>query len=170
MRMTGLALKDAVCCERGIFEPMPNGRFRMFLHRAKTGKAVHNYLSAETMEDVLKGANPSGKYLFIGSLPTKEKELKNLVEWFGGRFVTLGELADIRDEHGEKIKASSHCFGRHSFVLMCLNADMPTYDIASLIGDTPRIVEEHYSTWIASRAARLEQRMMAMLDANQTRW
>ena len=37
MRMTGLALKDAVCCERKVFEPMPNGVFRMYLRRAKTG-------------------------------------------------------------------------------------------------------------------------------------
>jgi integrase len=170
MRMTGLALKDAVCVERSVFEPMPNGRFRMFLRRAKTGKPVNSYVSAETMAAVLKGANQSGKYLFIPALPTKEKELKNAVEWFGGRFVTLGELADIRDEHGETVKASSHIFGRHSFVLMCLNADLPLSDIGALIGDTARIVEQHYSTWIASRAARLEQRMMGLLDSNPMVW
>src|SRR3979411_2797882 len=32
-------------------------------------------------------------------------------------------------EHGEKIKVGSHGFGRHSFVLMCLNGDMPVHDI-----------------------------------------
>jgi integrase len=132
MRMTGLALKDAVCCERKAFEPMPNGVFRTYLRRAKTGKPVHNYVSAETMAAVLAGANPSGKYLFIDTLPHKENELKNAIEYFGGRFVKLGELADIRDEHDEKIRVGSHGFGRHSFVLMCLNSDMPTHDIATL--------------------------------------
>ena len=170
MRMTGLALKDAVCCERKVFEPMPNGTFRMYLRRAKTGKPVHNYVSAETMAAVLAGANQSGKYLFINVLPTKENELKNAVEYFGGRFVKLGETADIRDEHGAKIKVGSHGFGRHSFVLMCLNADMPTHDIATLIGDTPSVVEQHYSEWIAARAARLETRMMAVLAANPMKW
>jgi site-specific recombinase XerD len=170
MRMTGLALKDGVCCKRDVFEQMPNGKFRMYLRRAKTGKAVNNYLSAETMAAVLKGANASGKYLFISALPTDEKELKNLVEWFGGRFAKLSELAAVTDENGEKIKAGSHSFGRHSFVLMCLNADMPTHDIATLIGDTPSVVEQHYSTWIASRAARLEQRMMSVIDSNPCRW
>lgn len=170
MRMTGLALKDAVCCERNVFEPMPNGTFRMYLRRAKTGKPVHNYLSAETMAAVLAGAKPNGKCLFIDSLPTKENELKNAVEYFGGRFVKLGELADIRDEHDAKIKVGSHGLGRHSFVLMCLNADMPTHDIATLIGDTPSVVEQHYSEWIRARAARLESRMMAVLAANPMRW
>ncbi len=170
MRMSGLALKDAVCVERDIFERMPNGKFRMYLRRAKTGKAVNNYLSAETMAAVLKGANTSGRYLFIPALPTAENEVKNLVEWFGGRFAKLAEQADITDENGEQIKAGSHSFGRHSFVLMCLNADMPTHDIATLIGDTPSVVEQHYSTWIASRAARLEQRMMSVIDSNPCQW
>ena len=84
------------------------------------------------MAAVLAGANPSGKYLFIDTLPHKENELKNAIEYFGGRFVKLGELADIRDEHDEKIRVGSHGFGRHSFVLMCLNSDMPTHDIATL--------------------------------------
>ena len=43
----------------------------MYLRRAKTGKPVNNYLSAETMAAVLAGANASGKYLFIDSLPKK---------------------------------------------------------------------------------------------------
>jgi hypothetical protein len=122
------------------------------------------------MAAVLAGAKPNGKYLFIDSLPTKENELKNAVEYFGGRFVKLGELADIRDEHDAKIKVGSHGLGRHSFVLMCLNADMPTHDIATLIGDTPSVVEQHYREWIQARAARLESRMMAVLAANPMRW
>lgn len=170
VRMTGLALKDAVCCERNVFELMANGRYRMYLRRAKTGKPVHNYLSAETMAAVLTGANPRGKHLFIDSLPTKENELKNAIEYFGGRFVKLGELADIRDEHDEKIKVGSHGFGRHSFVLMCLNGDMPVHDIGTLIGDSAHIVEQHYSEWIAARAARLESRMMKVIEANPMKW
>jgi len=170
MRMSGLALKDAVLCEREVFEQMPNGKFRMYLRRAKTGKAVNNYLSAAAMSAVLEGANKSGKYLFIDSMPTKENEIKNAVEYFGGRFSKLADLADIRDENGEKIKAGTHSFGRHSFVAMCLNSDMPVHDIATLIGDTATVVEQHYSTWIASRAARLEQRMMKVLDAQPTTW
>ena len=31
MRMTGLALKDAVCCERSVFDLMPNGKYRNVL-------------------------------------------------------------------------------------------------------------------------------------------
>jgi site-specific recombinase XerD len=170
MRMTGLALKDAVCCERNVFELMPSGKYRMYLRRAKTGKPVHNYLSAETMAAVLTGANPRGKHLFIDSLPTKENELKNAIEYFGGRFVKLGELADIRDEHGENIKVGSHGFGRHSFALMCLNGDMPVHDIGTLIGDSAHVVEQHYSEWIAARAARLESRMMKVIEANPMKW
>jgi site-specific recombinase XerD len=170
MRMTGLALKDAVCCERKVFELMPNGAYRMYLRRAKTGKAVHNYMSAETMAAVLAGANTSGKYLFIDALPQKENELNNLINYFGWRFIKLGEFANIRDEHDAPIKVGSHGFGRHSFVLMLLNADVPTHDIATLIGDTPSVVEQHYSEWIQARAARLETRMMGVLAVNPMKW
>jgi site-specific recombinase XerD len=104
MRMSGLALKDAVLCERAIFEPMPNGKFRMYLRRHKTGRAVHNYLSAAAMAAVLEGANKTGKYLFVGALATKENEIKNQVEYYGGRFAKLADLADIRDENGAPIK------------------------------------------------------------------
>jgi hypothetical protein len=47
---------------------------------------------------------------------------------------------------------------------------MPTHDIATLIGDTPSVVEQHYSEWIQARAARLESRMMAVLAANPMKW
>ncbi len=127
-------------------------------------------VSAETMAAVLTGANPRGKHLFIDSLPTKENELKNAIEYFGGRFVKLGELADIRGEHGEKIKVGSHGFGRHSFVLMCLNSDIPVHDIGTLIGDSAHVVEQHYSEWISARAARLESRMMKVIEANPIKW
>jgi hypothetical protein len=47
---------------------------------------------------------------------------------------------------------------------------MPTHDIATLIGDTPSVVEQHYSEWIAARAARLETRMIVVLAANPITW
>ena len=85
-------------------------------------------------------------------------------------FIKLANWPTSETRTARRIKGGSHSFGRHSFVLMCLNADMPTHDIGTLIGDTAHVVEQHYSTWIASRAARLEQRMMKVIDANPCTW
>ncbi len=48
MRMTGLALKDAVCCERSVFGPMPNGTFRMYLRRDVTGEICTRWNERES--------------------------------------------------------------------------------------------------------------------------
>ena len=161
MRWTGLAIRDAVFIERARF--VENGvSWKMQLRRAKTGHAVYCRITNEVMREVLAGANPEGRYLFVDEVPTGEKERDNAVKGWGDRFRKLGEVADIRDEHQQPLSVTSHWM-RHSFVLWCLTHDLPTEDIAALVGDSVEIVAKHYSEWIAARQERLDSRMLAAL-------
>jgi integrase/recombinase XerD len=164
MRWTGLAIRDAVTIERKRFEKNGEGFYRLFLRRAKTGQAVYCTLSSETVEQILGGGNKSGRYLFVDSVPTKEKELDALVKVWGTLFGRLSDAAGLTDENGQPYDFGSHAM-RHTFVYWCLQNEITTEDIAMLIGDTVAIVAKHYSGWIAGRQERLTTRMIAALSA-----
>jgi integrase/recombinase XerD len=163
MRWTGLSVRDAVTIERSKFEKNGDGFWRLFLRRSKTGKPVYCTLLAETYRAIMHGGNKSGRYLFINSLPNNEKHLYNLVQTWGSKYQRLADLAEITDEQDEPIRPTSHWM-RHSFVFWCLQNDMPTEDIAMLLGDSLAIVAKHYSDWITGRQDRLTERMILALS------
>jgi integrase/recombinase XerD len=161
MRWTGLAIRDALFVERARF--IENGvSWKMQLRRAKTGHPVYCRIKNEVMAEVLAGAKSSGRYLFVDAVPEDEKERDNAVKTWGDIFRKLGEVADLKDSNGEPYHFTSHAL-RHSFVLWCLNHEMPTEDVAALIGDSVEIVARHYSEWIEARQARLDSRMLSAL-------
>lgn len=161
MRWTGLAIRDAVFIERARFAE--NGvSWKMQLRRAKTGHNVYCRIRTEVMAEILAGANPEGRYLFVDEVPTSEKGRDGVVQAWGLLFRKLGEVAQLKDSNRLPYRFTSHAL-RHSFVLWCLNAGMPTEDVAALIGDSVEIVARHYSEWIAARQERLDSRMLAAL-------
>lgn len=163
MRWTGLAIRDAVCLERSRFEQNGNGFAKLFLRRAKTGHPVYCTLRADVLKQVLAGASPKGRYLFVESVPRGEKDLDNMVQTWGSLMRKLGEVAELKDEQNQPIRFHSHML-RHTFVYWCLNHDLPTEDVAALIGDSVQIVARHYSGWISGRQERLYERMMQALN------
>lgn len=163
MRWTGLAIRDAVCLERSRFEQNGNGFSKLFLRRAKTGHPVYCTLKGDVLKQVLAGANPKGRYLFVESVPEGEKELDNMVQTWGSLMRKLGETAELKDEQNQPVRFHSHML-RHTFVYWCLNHDLPTEDVAALIGDSVQIVARHYSGWISGRQERLNERMMQALN------
>ena len=162
MRWTGLAIRDAVCLERSRFEQNGNGFSKLFLRRAKTGHPVYCTLKDDILKQVLAGASPKGRYLFVESVPEGEKELDNMVQVWGFLMRKLGEVAKLKDEQNLTIRFHSHML-RHTFVYWCLNNGLPTEDVAALIGDSVQIVARHYSGWISGRQERLNERMMQAL-------
>lgn len=162
MRWTGLAIRDAVCIERAQFENSSKEFWKLFLRRAKTGHPVYCTLKSEIVEQIMLGANSEGRWLFVESVPAGEKELDNMVQSWGSLMRKLGEVAELKDEHRNAVKFHSHML-RHTFVSWCLNHDLPTEDVAALIGDSVQIVARHYSGWIAGRQERLTERMMLAL-------
>jgi len=165
MRHSGLAIRDAVTVERTAFTNVGNGKFKISLHRAKTGKPVYGRLRADILERIFAGANPDGRFLFIDSLPVGERAMDNEIAKWGTLFSKLGACADLKDEEtGDAFDFGSHCL-RHTFVFACICAGLATGDIAQLIGDTEATVMKHYSVWIFARQQNLDSKLDAMLDA-----
>jgi site-specific recombinase XerD len=164
MRWSGLAVRDAVCIERAAFQKNGEGFTKLFLHRAKTGHEVTATLRNEVVEQIMAGANPSGKYLFIEALPTNEKAMDRLAGDWSRLFTKLGAVAAIKNADGSDFHFGSHCL-RHSFAAFCFNAGMPTEDVAMLLGDSVQVVAQSYSGWICGRQERLTERMKLMLAA-----
>jgi site-specific recombinase XerD len=162
MRWTGLAIRDAVTIERARFQKNGNGFTNLFLHRAKTGHPVYCTVRDEIVAEIFAGANPEGRWLFVDSVPSGERELDNLIRSWGDLMSKLGRVADLKDENGQPFHFTSHGL-RHTFVFWCLNKGMPTEDVAALIGDSLPIVAQHYSAWITGRQERLSERMIAAL-------
>jgi integrase/recombinase XerD len=163
MRWTGLAIRDAVTIERKQFKENGKGFYQLFLWRAKTGNPVYCTLRNEIVKQIFSGGNKSGRYLFVDSVPTKEKELDALVKVWGTLFGKLSDAASLTDEDGQPYAFGSHAM-RHTFVYWALNNDISTEDVAMLLGDTVAIVAKHYSGWIAGRQERLTTRMIAALS------
>jgi integrase len=162
MRWTGLAIRDALTIERTRFERIDGSYYRLLLHRAKTGEPVFCVLTAALVEEIFRGANPSGRYLFIDAIPTNERDLDRLIQVWGRLFGRVSEVAGLVNEHGEPYHFTSHSM-RHTFAFWCLGKGIPTEDIAMLIGDSVEIVAKHYSEWIHGRQERLTQRMIEAL-------
>jgi len=163
MRWTGLSIRDAVTIERSKFEKNGQGFWRLFLRRSKTNKKVYCTLTEATHSQIMKGAKKSGRYMFIDSLPSTAKGLDSMVLSWGTKYQKLADVANITDEQNLPIRPTSHWM-RHSFVFWCLQHEMPTEDIAMLLGDTLAIVAKHYSDWITGRQERLTERMILALS------
>jgi len=63
-RWSGLAIQDALTIERKSFAKMPNGWYRLFLRRAKTGVEVYVSLAPNVAADILSAEPMSDRYLF----------------------------------------------------------------------------------------------------------
>lgn len=163
MRWTGLSIRDAVCIERKRFEKNGDGFWQLFLRRAKTGHKVFCTITDETYTAIMAGAK-SGRYLFVDSVPENERELNIMINRWGELFGKLADIADIKDAEGEALRPTSHWL-RHTFVRWCLDHDLPSEDIAALIGDSVQVLVRHYSDWITARQERLSARMIAALTA-----
>jgi site-specific recombinase XerD len=169
MRYTGLAVRDAACIERKKFERFEQngaGFYRVEVNRAKTGAAVFCVITEAVKDAIFSGALPEERYLFSQESLHEfdERQMDNYAARFGTLLTKLGIVADIRDEDGNSQKFTSHCL-RHSFVAAMLNADVPTEDVALMIGDDLVTVARHYSEFITSRKRRLQDRMVTMLSA-----
>lgn len=174
MYHTGLAVRDAVSIRRDDLKLNGGGYWRMYLRREKTGKPAECLIRPEVVAEILEGTNPAtAPYLFVNSWMEKDDDAgktreqraarehaRDLVAQRWGKLVRdLGEVADLKDEHGAPFPFGAHSF-RHTFCIRMLMAGMPTEDVAILVGDNPETVYRHYSEWIQSRQDRLAQRMM----------
>jgi len=53
---------------------------------------------------------------------------------------------------------------RHTFATDLLSKGVPVSEVAAILGNSPAIVEKHYSQWIQSRQDRLNEAVKATWD------
>lgn len=144
LRSTGLRIADAVSLTR---DRVRDGR--LFLYTSKTGTPVWCPLPPETVEAL--DTMPGDRYFFWSG----SGRIKSALEDWRRRFVSLAELARVRDAHFHRF--------RHTFSVNLLQRGVPIETVATVLGNTPAIVSRHYSAFVASRQRALE-------DAVKSAW
>lgn len=64
------------------------------------------------------------------------------------------QLAGIKGGHPHRF--------RHTYAVSLLSEGTPLADVATLLGNTPAVVDAHYSAWISTRQEALEARLASM--------
>jgi integrase len=135
---TGLRIADAVALERDRVK-----RERLFLYTSKTGTPVWCPLPPDVVTAL--AALPGERRLFWSGNGT----LKSALESWRKRFVSLAELAGVKDAHFHRF--------RHTFSVNLLQRGVPVETVATVLGNTPAIVSRHYSAFVESRQKALEE-------------
>ena len=144
LRYSGLRISDAAMLER----PQLLGD-RVSLRTIKTGSTVWCPLPTVAVDALKACPSEDAKYFFWNGRCLRTSAVKIWETTFARVF----ELADI-----PKHKAFIHNF-RHSFATDLLARGIPIEDVATLLGNSVRIVEKHYSHFVRARRERLEQRV-----------
>lgn len=131
LRWTGLRIRDVVQLRRS----MVSDEF-ITLRTHKNGKPVQLPIHPEIKEALEK--LKSGDYFFWSG----EGNPKSCV---GDWQRTLRRLSDVAGVH-----IHAHRW-RHTFACELLAKGVPVSEVAAILGNSPRIVEKHYSQWISSR-------------------
>lgn len=158
-RWTGLSIKDACKLERNRMEKDPdnNGWYRLFLRRSKTGTPVFAALAEDIAKQILSAPNDNKRYLFISN--ATETGVRSAVQRFTELFTKLDAVADIHNEHGEKLWIHSHML-RDTYAVWLLMNDTPTEDVAQLLGHSSiAVTEKHYLPFIEARSRRMTERV-----------
>lgn len=139
LRWTGLRIRDVVQLRRA----MASDGY-LTLRTQKNGKPVKLPLHGEIDLPV------NGEYFFWSG----EGNPKSCVGDWQRTLRRLGELAGVH--------IHAHRF-RHTFAAELLSKGVPVSEVAAILGNSPRIVEKHYSQWI-------EQRQKAIDEAVKATW
>ena len=139
MRHSGLRIQDAVCLPKSALNGM-----HVFLYTQKTGVPVKVPILEEVADFIRAIPSASNEYFFW----TGNGKRTSVAGKYQERLRRLFKLAQVPEGH-------SHRF-RDTFASFLLLAGLPTETVAILLGNSPKIVEKHYSPWIQSRQNVLE--------------
>ena len=131
LRWTGLRIRDVVQLKRSM---VADGFITLRTH--KNGKPVQLPLHPE-IKSSLEKMN-GGEYFFWSG----EGNPKSCV---GDWQRTLRRLSVLSGVH-----IHAHRW-RHTFATDLLSRGVPVSEVAAILGNSPRIVEKHYSQWISAR-------------------
>jgi hypothetical protein len=110
-------------------------------------------LAANELIDAIRRALPPGAGdvgLHEPELHGREAEyLRDCIE--SGWVSYLGAFVDRFER-----ELAALCDRRHAFATDLLSKGVPVSEVAAILGNSPRIVEKHYSQWIQSRQTAID--------------
>ncbi len=130
LRWTGLRIRDVVQLKRSAIQ---DGFITVRTH--KNGKPVKLPVHPDISESLPSGF---GEYFFWSG----EGNPKSCV---GDWQRTLRRLDAIAGVHVHALR------WRHTFATQLLSKGVPVSEVAAILGNSPRIIEKHYSQWIQAR-------------------
>jgi integrase len=140
LRWTGMRISDAVQLSRS---KIIDGQIT--LRTEKTGKKVsipmHPFI-----EEGLK--NIGGEYFFWSG----NGKVSSAVSDWERTLTRLGKIA--------KVKCHAHRW-RHTFIIECLSSGIPVSEVAAIVGNSPRVIEQSYSQWCKKRQDVLNEAVKA---------
>jgi integrase len=142
LRHTGLRIGDASLLKITQFA---DGR--IYLYTTKAGTPV-SILIPETLATLLKKIPPKGGYFFLRGESTHPHTASDL---WRKRIKAICKEVGIVPDHPHRF--------RHSLAADLLMKGASVEDVAAILGNSPAIVQKHYSQWIAGRQTRLDDFM-----------
>lgn len=142
LRWTGLRIRDIVQLKWSRMD----GKY-LILRAQKNGKTVQLPLHADIISSLEK-IPQTGEYVFWSG----EGNAKSAVGDWQRTLRRLGAIAGVH--------VHAHRW-RHTLAADLLSKGTPVSQVADILGNSPRIVEKHYSQWISSRQDALNEAMKA---------
>jgi site-specific recombinase XerD len=158
----------------GIYKTNTRERVRTFVAVLKhtgmrIGDAVQLSRSKIVDGQITLRTEKNGKRMCIPMHPDIEEGLKDIggeyFFWSGNGKVssavsdwerTLSRLGKLCN-----VKCHAHRW-RHSFIVQCLWSGIPISEVAALVGNSPRIIEKHYSQWCVGRQEKMNESIKAI--------
>jgi integrase len=141
LQWTGLRIRDVVQLKRSAVD----GEY-ITVRTHKNGKPVQLPVHREIRESLEKMKNE--EYPFWSGVGNP----KSCVGDWQRTFRRLGALAGVH--------IHAHRW-RHTFATTLLSRGVPVSEVAAILGNSPRIVEKHYSQWISTRQEALNTAVKA---------
>jgi len=142
LRYTGLRIGDVVSMHSSSIEA---GSVRKQTH--KTGAVVRLPLH-DSVHDAIKELGRGTFFFWSGN-----GLIKSAVADWQRSLARLFELAGISHGHAHRF--------RHSLAVKLLSKGVAVNHVAAILGNSPAVVEKHYSAWIESRQAALNEAVRA---------
>lgn len=131
LQWTGLRIRDVVQLKRSAIDEK-----YITVRTHKNGKPVQLPVHPEIRESLAKMRNEEYPFWSGAGNP------KSCVGDWQRTFRRLGALAGVH--------IHAHRW-RHTFATQLLSKGVPVSEVAAILGNSPRIIEKHYSQWIQAR-------------------
>ena len=143
LKWTGMRIGDAVRFSK---DTVVDGQ--VILRTQKNGKRVSIPLHPDAAEALKKIENGNHYYFWSG-----EGSIKSAGSGWSRTFIRLSKIAEVR--------VTSHRY-RHSLIVRLLSAGIPISEVGAIAGNSPRIIERHYSQWMTHRQEKLNESVKAI--------